>query len=202
MRTFALIPAAGQSRRMGEPKLLLPLGDKTVLEHVLAALREAGVAQLLVVVGPEGERLEAVAATAGARVLRLREQTEDMRATCVQGLAWLEANCGPGPDDGWLLVPADHPTLSGELVRAVLGAAAGAEVVVPVFQGKRGHPVWLRWRQVAAIRQLAAGQGLNQVIRQLAGQTQEVEWRDAEVLRDLDTPEDYRQLLAERGAKR
>src|SRR5207237_3552168 len=49
---LALIPAAGKSTRMGRPKLALPLGGRTVLEHVVAALRDAGVEHVLVVVGP------------------------------------------------------------------------------------------------------------------------------------------------------
>ena len=49
-RVFALIPAAGKSARMGRPKLSLPLGDHTVLECVIATLREAGISDILVVV--------------------------------------------------------------------------------------------------------------------------------------------------------
>lgn len=205
MRTFALIPAAGQSRRMGRPKLLLPLGERTVIEHVLAALRGGGVTEMLVIVGPDGAALGAVAAESGARVLQLTEQTPDMRATCQHGLDWLEAQCRPAPADGWLLVPADHPTVRSELVRSLVRVAAeeeAAAVVVPVHQGRRGHPVWLRWSGVADLRQLAAGQGLNQYVRQQAGRTRELEWADPEVLCDLDTPADYESLRERWSARR
>src|SRR4051812_46993340 len=79
MRTFALIPAAGLSQRMGRPKLLLPLGGRPVLEHVVSALRAGGAAEVLVVVGPEGGALREPAERAGGRVLALDEQTPDMR---------------------------------------------------------------------------------------------------------------------------
>ncbi len=49
---FAVVPAAGRSSRMGRPKLSLPLGGRTVLEHVVIALRQGGVDEVLVVVGP------------------------------------------------------------------------------------------------------------------------------------------------------
>ena len=62
----ALIPAAGHSRRMGRPKLALPLGDRTVLEHVLTALRDGGVERILVVLGPHVADLGPIAARAGA----------------------------------------------------------------------------------------------------------------------------------------
>jgi molybdenum cofactor cytidylyltransferase len=198
MRTFALIPAAGLSQRMGRPKLLLPLGGRTVLEHVLAALDAGGVAEKLVVVGPDGAALAEVAARAGSGVLRLDEQTPDMRATCLHGLDALEERYRPGPEDGWLLVPADHPTLDAALVRTLVTAAEAEPamaVVVPAYQGRRGHPVWIRWRHLADIRRLPPDQGLNHFIRSQAGLTRELDWPDAEVLRDLDTPGDYEQLL-------
>ena len=71
-RVFALVPAAGFSRRMGRPKLGLPLGERTVLEHVVAALRQGGAEHVLVVVGPHVPELAPLAAAAVAEVLRYR----------------------------------------------------------------------------------------------------------------------------------
>ena len=48
---YALIPAAGKSRRMGRPKVSLPLGGRVVLEHVIVALKQAGIEDILVVLG-------------------------------------------------------------------------------------------------------------------------------------------------------
>src|SRR5205823_5578166 len=118
--TFAVIPAAGKSARMGRPKLALPLGGRTVLERVVASLREAGVEHVLVVIGPHVPQLAALAERAGAHVLQLAEETPDMRATVEAGLRWLEERFHPAPDDRWLLVPADHPTLNPLLVRLLL----------------------------------------------------------------------------------
>src|SRR5437588_11139765 len=97
--TFALIPAAGTSSRMGRPKLALPLGDGTVLGHVVEAFREAEVQHILVVVGPHVPELVPVAEAAGAAVLLLAEQTVDMRATIEQGLTWLETRFHPGDEE-------------------------------------------------------------------------------------------------------
>ena len=205
MRTFGLIPAAGKSVRMGQPKLLLPLGGTTVLGRVLAAVRAGGVADVLVVVGPQLPALAEAARADGAHVLTLAEDTADMRATCLHGLAWLEARFAPQRDDGWLLLPADHPTCRAQVVQALLAAAGHPalrerSIVVPVHAGRRGHPVWLRWEYVAAIRAMGEGEGLNRYVRERAAQTLELDWPDAEVLRDLDTPEDYRRLVEEIAA--
>src|SRR5437660_9758870 len=100
---FALIPAAGESRRMGRPKLTLPLGDRTVLEHVIMALRQAGLEHILVVAGPHSADVAALAHQAGASTLVLPQQTPDMRATVEQGLVWLETHLHPTDGDAILL---------------------------------------------------------------------------------------------------
>ena len=200
MRTFGLVPAAGKSQRMGRPKLALPCGDATVLDCVVAAVRAAGVEHVLVVVAPDADDLERLAVAAGARVLKLTVETPDMRATCQHGLAWLEEHFHPAEEDGWLLLPADHPTVRPGVVRALLEAAPGHSIVVPVFQGRRGHPTWLRWSHVNGIRALAPDIGLNSFIRAHVKETLELDWPSDEVLRDLDTPEDYERLMKDSDA--
>jgi molybdenum cofactor cytidylyltransferase len=202
VQTFGLIPAAGKSERMGRPKLLLPVDGKTVLEHVLTAVRDGGVAKVLVVVGPHARALQEAAERAGAYVLQLAADTADMRETCQRGLDWLESMFHPRADDGWLLMPADHPTCRPEVVRALLDAVRhhpDRSILVPIHDGKRGHPVWLRWDHLPAIRALPASEGLNAFIRAQVEQTLELPWASAEILRDLDTPDDYRRLLADGG---
>src|SRR5918994_1608295 len=108
--TFAVVPAAGHSTRMGQPKLSLRLGGRTVIECVVSALRAGGVQHVVVVIGPHVGDLAAPATLAGADVCLLPEPTPDMRSTVEYGLRWLEQTHAPGPDDFWLLAPADHPT--------------------------------------------------------------------------------------------
>src|SRR5437870_4781962 len=117
---YAVVPAGGRSTRMGRPKLALPLGDRTVIEHVVAALRSGGADLVLAVVGPHASELVPLAASAGAEVCVLPEATGDMRATVEHGLRHLEERHCPQPGDAWLLVPADHPTLDADAVRALL----------------------------------------------------------------------------------
>ena len=193
MHVFALIPAAGQSRRMGRPKLALPLGERTVLERVVTAVRDGGVEQVLVVIGPATVFLQPLAVLAGASTHVLPEETPDMRATVEAGLTWIEEHRHPQADDAWLLLPADHPTLESDVVRALLTAAQtqpDKSIFIPTHAGKRGHPTLLRWRHAAALRTLPPGQGLNAYIRSRETETLELPWPSAAVLFDLDTPED------------
>ncbi len=193
----ALIPAGGQSTRMGRPKLALQLGGRSVLERVVGALREAGVEQILVVVGPHVPELMPLAEAAGAHVLLLPSATPDMRTTVEKGLHWIEEHWRPQADDAWLLVPADHPTLESQVVRQLLQAHVQHpeySILIPTYQGKRGHPTLVGWRHVEGIRNLAVDQGLNTYLRGHAQETLEVAVDDPEILSDLDTPADFERL--------
>ena len=197
---YALIPAAGISSRMGRPKLALPLGDRTVLGHVVRALQQAGIEQILVVVGPQASELVPLAQAAGAAVLLLPKQTNEMRATVEQGLSWLEAQFHPSEKDSWLLVPADHPTLNPAVIGQLLKAREQNpqfSIAVPTFEGRRGHPALLSWKHVAGIQRFSAHQGLNVYLRHHTEETLELPVDSSDILRDLDTPEDYEQLRAD-----
>jgi molybdenum cofactor cytidylyltransferase len=193
----AVIPAAGKSTRMGRPKLALPLGGRTVLERVLDALRAGGVEQTLVVLGPHVADLAPLARSAGAHVLLLDHETPDMRTTVEEGLRWLEDRLQPKPDDDWLLVPADHPALVPAVIAQLRETRARHpqhSILIPTWQGRRGHPTLIAWRHVAGVRAHPPGQGLNTYLRRHADETLEVPVEYAEVLEDLDTPEDFERM--------
>jgi molybdenum cofactor cytidylyltransferase len=183
---------------MGRPKLALPVAGRTVLEHVVTALHGGGVHPVLVVLGPHVAELAGVAERAGASVLLLPEPTPDMRATVERGLAWLEETYRPTPDDAWLLVPADHPTLDAEVIRAVCAARQEhpeRSLIVPTWQGRRGHPTLITFAHSEGIRHHPASEGLNTYLRQHVSETLELPVDSPAVVADLDTPEDYERLL-------
>jgi molybdenum cofactor cytidylyltransferase len=161
--TFAVVPAAGHSTRMGRPKLSLRLCDRTVVEHVVQSLRAGGVKHVMVVIGPHVAELAAPATLAGADVCQLAEPTPDMRATVECGLRRLEQTTyRPTSDDVWLLAPADHPTLNPEVVRQLIATGIrNRSIAVPVHAGRRGHPTLFHWPDVAGIRALGPGLGIN-----------------------------------------
>ncbi len=183
---------------MGRPKLALPVAGRSVLECVLDTLRQAGIDDILVVVGPEGDEFISLAKRGGAHVLQLDEDTPDMQATVLAGLCWLERHFQPTAEDDWLLLPADHPSLDyrviGELLRARADNPAYS-VFVPIYEGRRGHPALVGWRHVADLKEFAAGQGLNCFFRRQASRVKECPVAAPGALLDLDTPEDYQRLL-------
>src|SRR5262245_27654318 len=111
-RLFAIVPAAGASRRMGRPKLLLPVGDNTVIARLLAVLVPPDIERAVVVVHPDDEPLREAVAAAGAVPLQPAVAPPEMRDSVQAALRFIEEQYRPEPHDGWLLSPADHPLLA------------------------------------------------------------------------------------------
>jgi molybdenum cofactor cytidylyltransferase len=194
-RLVAIIPAAGHSRRMGEPKLLLEFGGQSVLSRVVQTLHGAGLSRCLVVVRPDDLALAGEAERAGAEVVVPVIAPSDMRYSVECGLRHVLP--ATPAYDGWILVPADHPTLNPDVIRNLITAwqVSPTRIVVPVYQGRRGHPTVFPWGLVPEILALPPECGLNQLLRSQPARVLEVSVSDRRVLDDLDTPEDWERLL-------
>jgi molybdenum cofactor cytidylyltransferase len=200
-QAFAIVPAAGESLRMQRPKLLLRWRGKTLLEHVLAAWRASQVRATLVVVRPDDIELASLAEKAGALVVRPPLPPPDMRASVSFGLGEIRRLFSPHSRDAWLVAPADMPRLSTAVIDCLIGEHEQHpdEAVVPTVAGERGHPVLFPWHCTLRVRQLAADEGLNVLLRD--GPVREIDCSDlvqAADLADVDTPEDYQELTGGR----
>ncbi|HUG92418.1 MAG TPA: NTP transferase domain-containing protein [Planctomycetaceae bacterium] len=197
-RLFAVVPAAGLSQRMGRPKLLLPLGDATVVARLLAALDHPAIAARVVVVRPDDEPLWTEVSRHGGFAVRPDVPPPDMRTSVAHALAAIAERFAPRADDGWLLVPADHPVLDAALIARLIDEwmRSRPEVLVPTCGGRRGHPTIFRWSVAGEVAALPAGVGLNALVRDAQRTVVEVELGESAVLLDLDTPADYEALAA------
>ena len=193
----AIIPAAGHSRRMGQPKLLMELSGRSVISRVIEAFRGGSISDCLVVVRPGDKALAREAHQAGAEVIVPVSDPLDMRQSVEFALRHC-LNSGVARD-GWILVPADHPTLSHDVVRELVAAwsADPSRIAVPVCEGRRGHPTIFPWSVVNEIFALPPDVGLNHLLRSEPERVQEVCISDCRILDDLDTPEDWQRLLRE-----
>lgn len=190
----AIVPAAGLSKRMGQPKLTLPVGGLPLIVRVVTALRLGG-AESVVVVAPPPEQPGAImladfARLAGADVVVAEQPPPDMRASVELGLARLALGRSPTT---FLLAPGDSPGISPELVKRVIARAkiSPEAIVRPEFQGRRGHPVALPWTLATQIPILPPEVGVNALIRSHAETIVSLEIDDPGATADLDTPEDY-----------
>ena len=203
----ALVPAAGESRRMGQPKLLLDVGGASLIARVVAALLAGGAAPVVVVPppasAPGSAEVAAEATRAGAVIVVPDAQPPDMRASVEIGLGFLDLSALPIA--AVLLAPGDSPGLTPGLVaRLVAQAQAEARpdtIVVPTVAGKRGHPVALPWPLARTISDLPPDLGVNALLLQNPDRVVELPVDDPGAVADLDTPEDYREWL-DRGPGR
>jgi molybdenum cofactor cytidylyltransferase len=198
-KLFAVIPAAGHSRRMGQPKLLLPVGKTTVIGRVISALKSAGIHDLAITVRRDDTALIGEIRRHGVEPIQPAIDPPDMRASIEHGLEWIEQTHHPTQDDAWLLLPADHPIIDAALIRPLCDAwsATATDVLVPTCHGRRGHPLIARWSTIKAVRALPSNVGVNQWLRDPATTVTEIAIDDPRILCDLDVPEDYARLLNE-----
>jgi molybdenum cofactor cytidylyltransferase len=177
---------------MGRPKLLLPLGTSTVIGRLLEVLSAADI-EAFVLVRPDDEALRAEATRCGAVVVQPESPPPEMRISVEHLLRAIDEQHSPRPGDGWLLIPGDHPLLSPETLRQLLGAwrESPTQIVLPTCGGRRGHPTLLPWSLAAAVQELPADVGINHLVRQHSERVSEVAVDDPTVMLDIDTPEDY-----------
>ena len=191
MRAFAIIPAAGRSQRMGRPKLLLPWGDETVVDRVLAAWRASCVVVVVVVVRRDDCALAERCRAAGVTLVIPPVDPPDMKASIHFGLKYVQREFTPQEDDVWLLAPADMPRLATRVVDALCAAhdSAAPTILVPTFDGRRGHPVLFPWSVIDDVARLRPDEGLNALLR--SHPVRELPCDEPAILDDLDTPADY-----------
>src|SRR5690606_34510735 len=119
-------------------------------------------------VRPDDEALRAEAARCGAVVVQPDDPPAEMRISVEHLLQAIEEKRRPRPDDGWLLIPADHPLLSPGTLHQLLDAwrESPTQIVLPSFHGRRGHPTLLPWSLAADVPALPANVGINHLVRQ------------------------------------
>lgn len=187
----AVVLAAGQSRRMGQPKMLLPWGETTVLGQVLRTLQESGLEEILVVRGAEEEKIANIATAHGAHsVFNPDFARGEMLSSLQVGLRALEANAKV---EAALVCLGDQPQVQVRSVQQVIEhfLASHSGLVVPSYRMRRGHP-WLVerhfWGEILAMPPTETARDF---LERHAAEIEYVNVPGPDVLSDLDTPDDY-----------
>ncbi|HLE20247.1 MAG TPA: nucleotidyltransferase family protein [Vicinamibacteria bacterium] len=189
----ALILAAGESRRMGSPKPLLPLGDTSFLAGLLQQFLASRARPVLVVLGHQAERIRKEVSLEKAAVVVNAEYRRGMLSSIRAGLREL----GREPVSGALLCPVDHPCVSAAVVDLLISRfeETRSPIIVPVHGGQRGHPVLFASSLFQEIREAPDSVGARQVVWDHADQVLEIPIEDPGIITDIDTPEQYQRLI-------
>jgi molybdenum cofactor cytidylyltransferase len=190
----AVVLAAGQSTRMGTPKLLLPWGDTTILGATIRQVQGTTVEQIILVSGAYRESVEAVAAAQGVTALYNPDYAQGEILSSLQvAVRWLQSNqptCA-----GLLVLLGDLPFLPTAVLETILHTfrTRPAPLVAPVYAGQKGHPVLISqslWGELLALPPHGAPRDL---FKRHHHDTLTVPVATDLILRDIDTPADYEQ---------
>lgn len=200
----AIVLAAGLSQRMGQPKLLLPWGETTVLGKVVETLVQAGLTEILAVTGAARGLVEAevarLAAWAPVRaVFNPAYQSGEMLSSIQAGLTTLSrTGMGRGAEGrpqvgGVLIALGDQPQARPETVDQIIQAFAhgSSGLIVPSYDNRRGHPWLLRshlWPDLLDMRSPATARDF---LEEHAGEIEYVTVGSPTIFQDVDTPTDY-----------
>ncbi|MGH9663154.1 MAG: nucleotidyltransferase family protein [Bryobacteraceae bacterium] len=191
-----IVLAAGASRRMGSPKALLEFQGETFLDRLIGSLNEV-CAETIVVLGYHADLIRGRLARSARFVVN--PDPDRGQLTSLQcGLAAISGGAA-----GVLFTPLDFPAVRPETIARLAGAFvhrdAVAELVIPSFHGRRGHPVLAASALIPEFLALPETAAARDVVRRHDAGIRYVEVDDAGVVTDIDTQEDYRRLLDSQG---
>ena len=187
MNIEGVILAAGFSGRAGTFKMELPFGEKKLIQRVIEGMMDS--CSRVIVVG--GHRIERIIRLTrkypAVQVVFNRHYERGMFSSVQEGVGHLEG-------DAFFIMPGDHPLVDRSvyqrLIAALKSSGPGYNVFIPVFKGRKGHPVLMRKALAAEIRKEPPLSTLRTVIRRHRYLLVEVD-REG-ILLDVDTLEDYK----------
>jgi molybdenum cofactor cytidylyltransferase len=184
----AIILAAGESKRMKVPKMLLPFGGKTMIEKVVDNVTSSEVIHTLVVLGSYKEEILGIISHLPISYCYNENYKKGMLSSVKCGFKNL-----PQIYDAVLVFPGDQPFIEPYVINQVISAyrETGKGLVIPVFRKKRGHPLLIDFKYKDVVENLPDDEGLRSLANVYKEDVLEVKTKSAGILKDFDTKEDY-----------
>ena len=188
-----LVLGAGGSSRLGRPKQLLPFGDRPLLEHTLNTARDCGFDQLIVPIGGAAAAVRERVDFSGAEVVVNEDYGQGCSSSIAAALDAVDQRC-----DVLVLMLGDQPGVTPGTVRALLDGRGEAALAVCRYDDGRGHPIAFARSVFPRLADLHGDKGVWRLLDERAGDVVEVPIA-GNVPLDVDTPEDYKAVLAAAG---
>ena len=188
----AVVLAAGQAQRLGQPKLFLPLRGKPVLQWVLESALASDLDEI-VCVTRELRSAQRQLDLSDERLLWLTNYAADRgQSTSVIAGLWATSP----KSDGVMFLVGDQPLIPKELINALIKkfTSGSAWTVAPSFKNEPRNPVLFRRDLFSELLQLTGDRGGRALIDKHKKKTALVEWKDEIPFLDLDVHEDYERL--------
>ena len=184
----AIVLAAGESKRMGEPKPLLRFRDRTFLEQIVRILQSSRADRVTVVLGAQAETIAGAVNLADADVVINRDYRKGQLSSLVAGLTHV-----PRETEAILLCLVDHPFITVEIVDRLVAEfrRTDAAIVVPTCDHRRGHPTLFSRSMFEELISAPVEKGARHVVYTNEDKVLEVAVSDSTILAGINTPDDY-----------
>jgi molybdenum cofactor cytidylyltransferase len=185
---WAIILAAGASTRMKRQKLLLPFNGLTIIETVVDNAASSVGSSVMVVLGSHSEEIKSKIANRNVDFCVNENYMDGMLSSAICGFRAL-----PPEAKAALIFLGDQPHIPPQATEMVIEAWRKSKkgIVMPTYNGRRGHPVLIETRYKPEIEKLDPEKGLRTLSVKYKEDVFEVECEMPEILRDIDTPEEY-----------
>jgi molybdenum cofactor cytidylyltransferase len=189
----AAILAAGESRRMGTPKALLPYHGRTFAEYLLAVTNHPRVGLKRIVVGAHSEEIRSKLGAAAENIV----VNQDWQLGQLSSIQAAIRSLPSGGTAGLLLCPVDHPLVTAELIARLIDEfdATGKQIVLPTFRGKRGHPLIFAASLYPELLAASPKVGARQVVWAHTADIFELPTDEEGVVLNLNDPETFRRAV-------
>jgi molybdenum cofactor cytidylyltransferase len=190
----AVVLSGGASQRMGSPKALLPYQGRPFLEHLIAVTSHPKIGARRIVLGAHAELIADAVRLAADEMVINAEWEKGQLSSIQAGIRSL-----PAGTDGMLLCLIDHPlisaTLVDELIERFYSGPAMPPIALPVYQGKRGHPVIFSSGVYEELMAAPLEQGARAVVWAHAGEVAEVVTSEQGCVLNLNDPGTMQRVL-------
>ena len=195
----AVVLSAGESSRMGRPKALLPVDGVRFIEKIVTALKSTRVAKIIAVLGHDADEMRRQIGDLAVTMVVNPNYKQGQLSSLVAAINSIQSSKDSASVDGILVHLVDHPYINPDLVNLMIDRFHETKklIVVPRYQGRRGHPVIFSSALFAELLAAPLDQGAKTVVHAHRDETLEIDTEDEGVTIDIDTPEEYRQHVKE-----
>jgi len=186
-----ILLAAGEARRMGRSKLLLPWREATILETIVDSYLRAKISELIVVINPNNQKVRDVLISKPVVIVENPHYKEGMSTSLRQGI-----EAASGHAEGYLIGLGDQPLITTDIIDRLISSFSKMRpgIAICTHKGKKGHPVIFARKFHRALLALKRDTGGRMIIEQHSDEIQSVEIGSEVIFMDIDTPEDYQKI--------
>ncbi|MHB8829561.1 MAG: nucleotidyltransferase family protein [Syntrophales bacterium] len=190
----AIVLAAGESKRMGQPKQMLPWQGETLLRRVLKNVLRSNANEIILVLGHEAEKIKGSLIEFPIKIVINRDYKQGMASSLRQGLLAMDP-----ASEAFLVILADQPGIGSDIINRVIRGFQQADpkrgICRPVCHGLQGHPVLIGIQHLPEALQLQGDVGARQILMNHPLDISEIETGQNVIAMDMDTPDEYREYM-------